>query len=165
MLGYISLNTALNTDEVLAIAYEYTLNGQVYKVGEFSTDGVTAPQTLILKLLKGTTLSPKYPTWNLMMKNIYSLGSGRLESGNFQLNILYEDDKTGNSINYLPEGKTGNKILLHVLGLDNLNSQRDRISDGYFDFIDGITVMVNRGKIIFPVTEPFGSYLRASDWR
>ena len=160
LLGYISLNTALNTDEVLAIAYEYTLNGQVYKVGEFSTDGVTAPQALILKLLKGTTLSPRYPTWNLMMKNIYSLGSGRLESGNFQLNILYEDDKTGNAINYLPEGKTANKILLQVLGLDNLNSQRDRISDGYFDFIDGVTIMVNRGKIIFPVTEPFGSYLR-----
>ena len=83
MLGYISLNSALNTDEVLAVAYEYTLNGQVYKVGEFSTDGITAPQTLILKLLKGTTLSPRYPTWNLMMKNIYSLGSGRLESRRF----------------------------------------------------------------------------------
>ena len=63
----------------------------------------SAPQALILKLLKGTTLSPKYPTWNLMMKNIYSLGSGKLESNDFQLNILYEDDITGNSINYLPE--------------------------------------------------------------
>jgi cell surface protein SprA len=159
-LGYISLNTALNTDEVLAVAFEYTLNGQVYKVGEFSTDGIAAPQTLILKLLKGTTLSPKYPTWNLMMKNIYSLGSGRLESKDFQLNILYEDDKTGNSINYLPEGKTGDQVLLQVLGLDNLNSQLDHMADGYFDFIDGVTVNVNRGKIIFPVTEPFGSYLR-----
>jgi cell surface protein SprA len=98
-LGYISLNTALNTDEVLAVAFEYTLNGKVYKVGEFSTDGITAPQTLILKLLKGTTLSPKYPTWDLMMKNVYSLGSGRLETNDFQLNILYEDDKTGNAIN------------------------------------------------------------------
>ncbi len=146
---------------MLAVAYEYTLNGQVYKVGEFSTDGVTAPQSLALKLLKGTTLSPKYPTWNLMMKNIYSLGSGRLESGNFQLNILYEDDKTGNSINYLPEGRIANKVLLQVLGLDNLNSQMDHQPDGYFDFIDGVTVMVSRGKIIFPVNEPFGSYLRS----
>ncbi len=161
MLGYISLNSALNTDEVLAVAYEYTLNGQVYKVGEFSTDGITAPQTLILKLLKGTTLSPRYPTWNLMMKNIYSLGSGRLESSDFQLNILYEDDKTGNSINYLPEGRIANKILLQVLGLDNLNSQQDHMPDGYFDFIDGITINVSRGKIIFPVTEPFGSYLKS----
>jgi cell surface protein SprA len=159
-LGYISLNTALNTDEVLAVAFEYTLNGQVLKVGEFSTDGITAPQTLVLKLLKGTTLSPKYPTWNLMMKNVYSLGSGKIESNKFQMNILYQDDKTGNSINYLPEGKLSDKILLQVLGLDNLNSQLDRIPDGYFDFIDGVTVNVSRGKIIFPVVEPFGSYLK-----
>ena len=158
-LGYISLNTALNTDEVLAVAYEYTLDGQVYKVGEFSTDGINAPQSLILKLLKGTTLSPRLPTWKLMMKNIYSLGSGKLDKKDFQLNVLYQDDKTGNSINYLPEGKLSNQILLQVLGLDNINSQSDRQPDGYFDFIDGVTVIADRGKIVFPVLEPFGKYL------
>lgn len=159
-LGYISLNTALNTDEVLAVAYEYTLGGQVFKVGEFSTDGITAPQTLILKLLKGTTLSPRLPTWDLMMKNIYSLGSGRLERKDFELNILYQDDKTGNSINYLPEGKIAKEILLQVMGLDKLNSQNDREADGFFDFIEDITVNTERGKIIFPVVEPFGSHLK-----
>jgi cell surface protein SprA len=159
-LGYISLNTALNTDEVLAVAYEYTVAGQVFKVGEFSTDGITAPQALILKLIKGTTLSPKLPTWNLMMKNIYSLGSGKLDKKDFVLNVLYQDDKSGNSVNYIPEGSLANKILLQVMGLDNLNSQLDRQPDGFFDFIDGITVMVNRGKIIFPEIEPFGSHLK-----
>lgn len=159
-LGYISLNTALNSDEVLAVAYEYTYNGQIYKVGEFSTDGITAPQALILKLLKGTTLSPKLPTWDLMMKNIYSLGSGRLDSKDFILNVLYQDDKTGNSINYLPEGKLSEKVLLQIMGLDNLNSQMDRQPDGVFDFIDGITVITSNGKIVFPVVEPFGTNLR-----
>ena len=159
-LGYISLNTSLNTDEVLAVAYEYTLGGQVFKIGEFSTDGISAPQSLILKLIKGTTLSPKLPTWNLMMKNVYSLGSGKLESKDFALNVLYQDDKTGNSINYLPEGKLADKILLQVMGLDNLNSQLDRESDGFFDFIDGVTIMISRGKIVFPVIEPFGSHLK-----
>ncbi len=158
-LGYISLNTALNTDEVLAVAYEYTMGGKLFKVGEFSTDGISAPQTLILKLLKGTTLSPRLPTWDLMMKNIYSLGSGKLETKDFQMNVLYQDDKTGNSINYLPEGRLADKILLQVMGLDNLNSQLDRESDGYFDFIDGITIMSDKGKIVFPVIEPFGSHL------
>ena len=158
-LGYISLNTSLNTDEVLAVAYEYTLGGQLFKVGEYSTDGINAPQTLILKLLKGTTLSPKLPTWDLMMKNVYSLGSGKLERKDFELNILYQDDKTGNSINYLPEGKLADQILLQVMGLDNLNSQLDREPDGFFDFIDDVTVMIDRGKIIFPVLEPFGSHL------
>jgi cell surface protein SprA len=159
-LGYISLNTALNSDEVLAVAYEYTYGGKIYKVGEFSTDGITAPKTLILKLIKGTTLSPKLPTWNLMMKNVYSLGSGKLDKKDFVLNVLYQDDKTGNSINYLPEGSLANKVLLQVLNLDNLNSQLDQQPDGFFDFIDGVTVMADRGKIIFPEVEPFGSYLK-----
>jgi cell surface protein SprA len=159
-LGYISLNTALNTDEILAVAYEYTFNGQVYKVGEFSTDGISAPQTLMLKLIKGTTLTPKLPTWNLMMKNVYSLGSGKLASKDFVLNILYKDDKTGNSINYLPEGKLANKILLQVMGLDNLNSQLERQPDGFFDFIEGVTVETDKGKIVFPFIEPFGSHLK-----
>ena len=95
-----------------------------------------------------------------MMKNIYSLGSGKLERKDFELNVLYQDDKTGNSINYLPEGKLADKILLQVMGLDNLNSQLDREPDGYFDFIDGVTVMTDRGKIVFPVIEPFGSHLK-----
>jgi cell surface protein SprA len=159
-LGFISLNSALNSDEVLAVAFEYTFNGQLYKVGEFSTDGVTAPQGLFLKLIKGTTLSPKLPTWNLMMKNIYSVGTGRLEKKDFQLNVLYQDDKSGNSINYLPEGLLSRKILLQVMGLDNLNSQLDRQPDGFFDFIEDVTIMSARGRIIFPVIEPFGSHLR-----
>jgi cell surface protein SprA len=125
-LGYISLNTALNTDEVLAVAFEYTLNGQVFKVGEFSTDGITAPQALVLKLIKGTTLSPRLPNWNLMMKNIYSIGTGSLEKKDFQLNILYQDDKTGNSINYLPEGSLSQKILLQVMEIGRA-SCRERV--------------------------------------
>jgi cell surface protein SprA len=38
-LGYISLNSALRTDEVLAVAYVFTYRGQTYRVGELSTDG------------------------------------------------------------------------------------------------------------------------------
>jgi len=158
-LGYISLNIALNTDEVLAVAYEYTIGGEVFRVGELSTDGISAPDALILKLIKGTTLSPRLPTWNLMMKNIYSLGSGRIENRNFDLNILYQDDVTGNAINYLPDGNLSEQLLLQVLGLDNLNSQLDREADGVFDFIEDITINSNRGRIIFPVLEPFGEFL------
>jgi len=158
-LGYISLNMALNNDEVLAVAYEYTYNGEVFKVGEFSTDGITAPDALILKLIKGTTLSPKIPTWQLMMKNIYNIGSGRIEANNFEVNILYQDDKTGNALNYLPDTPLDGQVLLQALGLDQLNSQLDREPDGLFDFVDGITVMADKGRIIFPVLEPFGRHL------
>ncbi len=159
-LGYISLNSALNADEVLAVAYEFTIGGQVYKVGEFSSDGVSAPEVLIVKLLKGTNLSPKLPTWDLMMKNIYSIGAYQVDNRDFELNVLYQDDQTGNAVNYLTEGAIKEKILLQVLNMDNLDSQLEPSPDGKFDFIEGLTINSTTGRVIFPVLEPFGSYLR-----
>lgn len=161
-LGYISLRSALNSDEILAVAYNYTANGKTYQVGEFSTDGVNAPETLVLKLLKGTNLSPKIPTWKLMMKNIYDLNAYQLTKDEFVLDIMYQNDQTGSYINYLPEGRLKNHILLNVMNLDKLNSQHDLIRDGVFDYVEGITVNSSSGKIIFPVIEPFGKSLADS---
>ncbi len=41
-LGYVSLNQRLNNDEVLGVAFQYTVGGQVFQVGEFANDGVEA---------------------------------------------------------------------------------------------------------------------------
>ncbi len=161
-LGYISLRSALNSDEILAVAFNYTANGKTYQVGEFSTDGVEAPETLILKLLKGTNLSPRIPIWKLMMKNVYDLNAYQLTNDNFVLDILYQNDKAGTKINYLPEGRLKGHILLNVLNLDKLNSQLDLGRDGVFDYVEGVTVNSSSGKIIFPVLEPFGKFLADS---
>ncbi len=159
-LGYISLNTPLNADEVLAVAYEYSFGGQTYQVGEFSGEGINAPEVLIVKMLKGTNLTPKLPTWDLMMKNIYAIGAWQIDRRNFVLNVMYQDDQTGNQLNYIPEGRFREKTLLRIMNLDNLNTQLDPYPDGSFDFIEGITVNSSNGRIIFPVLEPFGSHLR-----
>ncbi|RLD99773.1 MAG: cell surface protein SprA, partial [Bacteroidetes bacterium] len=75
-LGYISLNTALNTDEILAVAYEYTYRGQTFRVGELSqASGISAPSSLMMKLIKPTNYTPRAYTWDLMMKNVYALGA------------------------------------------------------------------------------------------
>lgn len=163
-LGYISLNQALNADEILAVAFEYTIGGNVYRVGEFSNevnmDQASDAPSLILKLLKGTNLAPGVPTWDLMMKNIYYMGSSRINVEDFFLDVLYQNDKTGTAINYIPGGAIDGEILLKVLNMDNLNSQLDPQPDGVFDFIDRITIDAAKGRIIFPVLEPFGKYLR-----
>lgn len=159
-LGYISLNQALNADEVLAIAYEYSYRGEIHRVGEFTSDGPTAPQTLFLKLLKGTNQNPKLPTWDLMMKNVYNIGAYQVNNDDFELNILYKNPATGTDINYLPEPELKNEILLRLMNLDNLNSQLDPGGDGLYDFIDGITIKSSSGRVIFPSVEPFGKYLR-----
>lgn len=158
-LGYISLKSALNTDEVLAVAYEYTYQGKVYQVGEFSSDVTTTSQSLYLKMLRGTTISPQLPMWKLMMKNVYSLGAYQLQKKNFKLNIKYLSDTTGTEINYLPVGDISNLPLLQVMNLDRIDSNQESNPDGFFDYVEGYTVQPTNGRIIFPVAEPFGANL------
>ena len=164
-LGYISLKTALNQDEVLAVAYEYTYAGQVYQVGEFSTDAsesLKAPNALMLKLLKSTNNAPNQKgkgTWDLMMKNIYSLGASQMSSDKFELYIQYRNDSVGTEMQYLMEGKIKGKQLLRVMNLDRLDSRNNTTPDGRFDYVEGYTANSSNGRIIFPVLEPFGSHL------
>lgn len=158
-LGYISLKSALNADEVLGVAFEYTYNGQVYQVGEFSADITTTDQSLYVKMLKSTTVNPRLPMWKLMMKNVYSLGAYQVQKNNFRLNIKYLSDTTGTEINYLPVAGISNIPLLQVMNLDRIDSNEASNPDGFFDFIEGYTILSSSGKIIFPVVEPFGRHL------
>ncbi len=177
-LGYISLNRRLNDGEVLAVAFEYTVvgasNGEsVFKVGEFSNDGVNAPANIAVKLLRSEILTTSklvgskktpFPTWNLMMKNIYPLGAFPLQQEGFRFELLYRDDDTGVLLNTLQGAKetsVRDRTLLNLLNLDKLDQSQYAIpnGDGFFDFVEGITVVSERGYIIFPETEPFGTYI------
>ena len=180
-LGYISLNQRLSNDEVLAVAFQYTVNGQVFQVGEFANGGVDAltvsdvnnpvieNNTLVLKLLKSNITNVQDPIWDLMMKNIYATGAFRLSEEDFKLNILYSDPTPRNYItplNDFPAPVNGNselqeRILLDVFNLDRLNVYNDVQpgGDGFFDFVPGLTVNQQDGLIIFTQTEPFGQFL------
>lgn len=159
-LGYISVKTALSSDEVLAVAFEYTYNGQVYQVGEFSGDITSSDQSLYLKMLKSTTSSPYLPMWKLMMKNVYNIGGYQIQKQKFRMDIKYLSDTTGTQINYLPVPGLNNMPLLQVMNLDRIDSNEQGNPDGFFDFIQGYTILPDQGKIIFPVAEPFGEHLR-----
>lgn len=157
-LGFISLNSALQDDEVLAVAYEYTYKGKTYKVGEFSNE-LNSSETLILKLLRGTAFSPKLPNWKLMMKNVYALNAYQVSSEDFRLQVKYRNDKTGTDLNYLEAGDIEGKMLIKVLNLDNANTQLERMPDGVFDFIEGVTINSEKARVYLPQLEPFGDYL------
>lgn len=163
-LGYLSLNIPLQPDEVLAVAFEYSYGGEVYQVGEFSADiGMENSQdALFLKLLKPVSLSPTSPVWDLMMKNIYSLGYGayNLEADHFRLEITRQSDSAGVYLSYLPGSGIDDELLLRVMQLDRLDERQNPYPDDIFDFLDGYTVDTQQGRIIFPVTEPFGSHLK-----
>ncbi|WP_299364886.1 cell surface protein SprA [Winogradskyella sp.] len=190
-LGYISLNQRLLNDEVLAVAFQYTVGGQVFQVGEFANDGVDATevtdgtnnnqvvnnQSLVLKMLKSAVTLVDQPIWDLMMKNIYDTGAFQLSQEDFRLNIFYTE---ASPVNYIVpvEGTTfptfGNNTpftgddteiretpLIRLFHLDRLNFNNDpqELGDGFFDYVPGLTVLTQNGKIIFTKVEPFGRYL------
>ena len=187
-LGYISLQQRLANDEVLAVAYQYTIGDQVYQVGEFGTDGVDATvitgsgtpsasvssQSLVLKMLKSNLTNVQKPIWNLMMKNIYQIqGAYQLQQADFKFNILYSDPSPINYISPVagtpfpssPTTPPGNEVsetpLLKVFNVDKLNYNNDPQAggDGFFDFLPGLTVDQQNGRIIFTTVEPFGKLI------
>jgi len=170
-LGFISLNTNLNSDQTLAVAYQYTVIGydSVFQVGEFSDRGINAPNSLMVKLLKGTSLNTRMPMWDLMMKNVYSIKAYQVNKEDFTFNILYSGNQNGVPTGYFTEGDESVKgvPLIHLLNLDNLDQQGNPVStgDGVFDFMDdaarsGGTINSGNGRIYFTVLEPFGKYIR-----
>ncbi|WP_298950790.1 cell surface protein SprA [uncultured Nonlabens sp.] len=193
-LGYISLRQRLNNDEVLAVAFQYTVGGEVYQVGEFANDGVVATdvvqntnlnqpavnnQSLVVKLLKSNLTNVSQPIWDLMMKNIYNLGGFQLTQEDFKLNIFYQyppelnyitaaESVPADPINGIPArpavalpDDVDQTTLIRVFNLDRLNQQGDPQpqGDGFFDFLPGITIDAENGRIIFTTVEPFGSHL------
>ena len=165
-VGSLSLSQPLQTDEVLAVAYQYSYNGKIFQVGEFSQD--VPPDTtsatqkvLFLKLLKATSQRTSLPIWDLMMKNVYTIGYGQLTPLDFKLDVLYEEPGLGNK-RYVPFGdKNLGAPIIALLNLDRLNSQLDPQPDGVFDYVEDYTVNSEYSRIIFPVLEPFGRDLAA----
>ncbi|MBU2927014.1 cell surface protein SprA [Winogradskyella psychrotolerans] len=194
-LGYISLSQRLLNDEVLAVAFQYTLGGQVFQVGEFANDGVEATtvddtsgtdvvtnQSLVVKMLKSAVTSVDQPIWNLMMKNIYDTGAYQLDQEDFTLNIFYTESSALNYITPVTVGgvevefptfdnntpnvtsddsEISETPLIRLFHLDKLNYNGDAQTqgDGFFDYVEGVTVLSQNGKIIFTKSEPFGRYL------
>lgn len=163
-LGFISLNQALNNDERLAVSYEFFLDGQRYQVGDLSSDGITGTDALFAKLLKASLTNVNIPLWDLMMKNVYSLGAYQVNPQDFILNIWYNDPTEGIDIPFIPQSGTEDIPLVQLLGLDRLDQNGASLPDGRFDFIDfaatrGGTVESSNGRVYFTTVEPFGAFL------
>lgn len=172
-LGFISLKSPLNQDEVLGVAYQYTYNGRTFQVGEFSTDVPVeegSKSALILKLLKPTIINPKNKTWDLMMKNVYAIGAYQVSPSDFTLDIWYNNPKTSVDINYLPYEGVNDVLLMQQLELDRLNLNQEVFADGRFDFVpiqyegnravNGGTIDPRTGRVYFTTIEPFGQTLK-----
>lgn len=159
-LGYISLKTTLQPDQVLAVAFEYTYRGQTYQVGELSSNIKDNTQALFVKALKNTANTPDMGNWDLMMKNVYSLGAYSVKKDQFRLNIKYLSDTTGVYLSYLPDPTLKDRKILTLVGLDRLDNNNKTNPNGYFDYVPGYTINDTIGRVYFPMVEPFGEGLR-----
>lgn len=155
-LGYVSLKTSLQTDQVLAVAYEYTYGGVTYQVGEFAADIQDVSQALFVKSLKNTSNNPRQGNWDLMMKNVYYLASS-VEKDKFRLDVKFQSDTAGVYLSYIPEQQVKDQTIIKLLGADRLDNNNKANSNGYFDFVEGYTV--SNGRVFFPEAEPFGEYM------
>lgn len=163
-LGFISLNQSLNNDEVLAVAYQYTVGGQTFQVGDFSTDGIDAPNALFLKLLKATVTNPRLPIWDLMMKNVYSIGAFQVNRENFRLDVWYNDPLEGYDVPFIPQDGIDGVPIVQLVGMDRIDQNTNANPDGVFDYVDnaatvGGTINARNGRVFFSTTRPFGDFL------
>jgi cell surface protein SprA len=179
-LGTLSLNIKLRPNQVLGVAYNYyyTSNGdEVYQVGQISnnsvqpgnqtdTSRIEPPKVHFVKLLKSTNQVTTSPMWDLMMKNVYNLRTSSINPQDFEFDIYYEDDQSDGSLKrYMPDFPLTYVPILQLMNLDRLNRVGDPQSDGFFDYIPGVTVIERSGSVVIPVLEPFGSHITEDNIR
>jgi cell surface protein SprA len=152
-LGYISLKRNLSSRQALAISFKYRdpQTGKTVSVGDVSQGG---GNRIYLKLIRPQTVTTTNKLWDLMMKNVYSVGATNLTPEGLDLDIKYTKENIPSSS--LPERDTN---LLQDLGLDRVDQQGALSPDNKIDFSTSVLNPAT-GKIVFPYLQPFGSRIR-----
>ncbi len=153
--GYITLNTNVQPEQAIAVAYRVENNAgpdddDFY--GDFTNVVRDTSSRLVLKLVKPRNVetNPQWKAaWNLMLKNIYPIGGRDLKKEKFTLNIYYQPPGAALQDNIEQVN------LLQLLKLDKTDESGTGPPDNKFDFIPGLTIDPARGEIIFPTLEPF----------
>jgi len=140
--GFFWVNQNIGTNTALAISYA-TDDGVKY--GTLFEDDTDPNAVLKLKLIKKKNQTVSDTTWNLMMRNVYSLGGSQIQPEGFEVNIRHNTNETDIQ---------GDKTFLTLLGLDILDDSQAENPDNNVD-ANGLLVNLNRGILIFPNLTPF----------
>ncbi|MCF7741024.1 MAG: cell surface protein SprA, partial [Candidatus Marinimicrobia bacterium] len=152
-LGYIRMNTQLQSDDVLAVAYRTVKQGTDQTTEEYGEWDRAAGDTtdVVLKLIKPQNMMPSDDTWPLMWKNVYYLGARNIQKEGTKINIIYTDGKTGHDERDAETGET----FLYKLGVDEKKSSGEPGQDGEFDLDNSSVIKLSNGEIWFPFLHPF----------
>jgi cell surface protein SprA len=171
-LGFIRMNTPVQSNEVLAIAYRDVYTGPrdnttnpSWAVPEYSpgldpldtyqegndvalgTPGTA--DTLILKMIKPDGALPSDPTWDLEWKNVYYLKTTGINKEGFDLKIKKSLGGTGEDV--AEDGIS----FLQIFGLDRTGVGAEATPDGVIDMEYSSILNLYRGELIFPYLNPF----------
>jgi cell surface protein SprA len=170
-LGFISINLNVQPDQVVGVAMNTPTTAFRIKSVNFQERYTQEKlgrhqktNVLFVKMLKSTTANVRFPIWDLMMKNVYAVGTANVDPQEFRFDIFYEDPGKGQKRflerlrRFLPAFEKAVRLLAGFPAR-YLNLQGDPGPDGIFDFVPGLTINLRSGRVMFPVLEPFGSYL------
>ncbi len=152
----LQLNYPIAETEVLAVSYAArdSANGDALQlIGDNTLGKLTywdsSADTLALELIKPDPYRPDSPTWDYMLRNIYSLGGRDIDFASLVVSV--ERISTAEDPSY-PEGS--NTPYLRFFGLDQYRGQ---LLTGYDPDgrIDWPRVDVQEGLLIFPYYRPF----------
>ena len=106
-----------------------------------------------LKLIKATNKvsDPSSPTWDLMFKNVYSMGSSDISLDGMEFDIIY----IGGNLDEQTHSEISNASFMKIFGLDRFDQNGNKGSDGKIDYINSSILNTYRGELLFPTYLPF----------
>ena len=138
-------------NEIIAAHFQLVdrATGQlILQIGE----GVSEQNSnLVLKMIKAQSSHPNHPAWDLMFKNVYSMGSTNIDSQSLEVSII------DNFSTPISDRADNGNTFLNLFGLDNFNQSGASTPDEVIDFNNPNIVNLQTGEIHLPALLPFVS--------
>ncbi|MBT3216527.1 MAG: cell surface protein SprA [Candidatus Marinimicrobia bacterium] len=149
-LGFIRLRQRAQ-DEVFGCSYilvDRSSGDTVLTVGEpISVDN----ELLKLKMLKPRSLTLDHPTYDLMFKNVYYLGTTKINREGFEVRIVNNRLPVPSHLD--PLGTP----FITLFGLDSVDESGNRQADELIDISNPNIISLDNGELIFPTFFPFAN--------
>ncbi|SVB57540.1 uncharacterized protein METZ01_LOCUS210394, partial [marine metagenome] len=108
--------------------------------------------TLSLMMLKPRNGHPNHPTWPLMFKNVYYMGTNQISPEGFEVQIYNK-----NATPVTERDNTTSLPYITLFGLDSLDENSQRNYDELIDKDAGSVMNMTYGELMFPALYPFAN--------
>ena len=150
-LGFIRIREQVSQD-ILGCTFiltERTTGDTLLVVGN-GPDSVGS--NLSLMMLKPRNGHPNHPTWPLMFKNVYNLGTSQINPEGFEVNIYNK-----NATPVTERDRESSLPYITLFGLDSLDENSQRNYDEKIDMNLPIIINMLDGELMFPTIHPFAN--------